>query len=245
MNKIRYVFVVVCLLLSVLVGCNKEDSSEFPFDNPSGAFTSVAVFNAISNSTGVELAVQRGDMKRPMVTASDKLMFGQYLAYKNWYSGGFELEVRNRTGVGNEDFVKHKIDLSAGAVYSLFLYKNVGIKNLLSFDNVILPGQGKAKVRVAHLCENLGNVHVYINEEKGPLFKESKYETVSEFVTVDIKNLEGFTIQTLDGKVTFDLPLVDAKVNKQGIYTILLKGTYKQDGNKEEEEYVSLINQLK
>lgn len=250
MNIIRYGFALVCVLLSLLASCNKDDFSKDSLYSPNtGSFSSVAIFNVIPNSSKVELVVQRGDLIKPMVAASDNLFFGKYLPYKNWYSGNFDLLVHSSTGSSNKvdvekEVMNSKIYLDKGVFYSFFLYRNREVKNIQTVDDVILPGQGKAKVRIAHLCENLGNVRVSLKGVKDPLFKEeSKYETISDFVLVDVNSVQGFIIQSSDGRMNIDLPLEKAKLKSKCIYTILLKGSFTQDGVEANEEFVSLVNQ--
>lgn len=243
-HKVIY-FGVICMLFSFIIGCTKQDISNAHLFAPNEkAFTSVAVFNAIPNSTRVELSVRRDEMGKTMVTASDNLRFGGYLPYKNWYSGPFELEVFNKSESAGEH-MKTAIDFKGGVFYSLFLYEKNGLKKTVSTDNVILPQNGKAKLRIAHLCDNLGNVRVFINNKKEPILKDIKYETISDYVLIDVFDIHMFVVEAQNGNAILELPITNnLNLKNKGVYTVLLKGDYAKNNGSHEQDIITLINQL-
>jgi len=86
-------------MLTTLIGCNKnEDLTPSYASDGTEVFSSVAVFNAIPNSTGITMFMGQGNQQKAIITSSDKLVYGGYVGYKNWYTGSFELTIENQVG---------------------------------------------------------------------------------------------------------------------------------------------------
>lgn len=235
-------FLLIFITLVTLVGCSKQDVSSF--DTPSNGysvFSAMAVFNVIPNSSGVTINAVQGGTSNAIITSSDKLVFGNYLAYKNWYSGSVDLSIENQS-VNTKETVRKNVFLTPGKFHSLFLYGKNGIQTLISEDNVILPIDGKAKIRITHFNDKLGNINVYEDGNKTPLFENVKFVSASEYVEVNINHSYNFIIQTIDGAVK--LTMKDAiKLDNRGIYTLLLKGSFDQNEKLDSQDLFSLIKQ--
>jgi len=229
-------------MLTTLIGCNKnEDLTPSYASDGTEVFSSVAVFNAIPNSTGITMFMGQGNQQKAIITSSDKLVYGGYVGYKNWYTGSFELTIENQVG-NTKESARKNIFLPKGKFHSLFLYRNTEVQTVLSEDNVIRPNEGKAKVRVAHFSDNLSTVNLYDGVDKVALIQNTKALSVSEYVEVDISKLHDFNIQTTDGKLKLTMKGEEKLVNR-GLYTLLLKGSTDVTGGNGNKEVMMLIKQ--
>lgn len=239
MKIFKYIYILIIFSFSAIVGCAKQDISELSYDNPnSSILSSVAVFNAIPQSTGA--IIKLGDSQKTAITSSDRLFFGNYVTYKNWFSGNFNVIVENQSN-NVWHSIQTNVFLATGRFYSLFLYNNKGIKTLLSEDDILSPSAGKVKIRVAHLGDNLANVNVESSAASGLLFRNIKYETVSEFIEIDAALLHNFTVQSVDGEIKL-FSKEEKKLENKGIYTILIKGYVAANGNTDAIDF-SIIKQ--
>lgn len=235
MLVVKYRFLALFIVVLTAMSCSKSDS--FLSQNDLEAkFSSVAVFNAIPNSTSVSIGINHGNSNYSTVTAGDNLFFGRYLKYRNWFSGSFNMFIENNTG-NVKEIANDKVSFRPGQAYSLFLYNNGVIKSLLSEDNIISPVDGKAKVRIAHLCTNLPNVNLYNDLNNDILFKDIKFGSVSDYIEVNVGARYSFLIETLDKSVELTSSNTVLLDNK-GVYTILLKGAIELASNNEDVGFV-------
>lgn len=240
MQIVKNIFIIVLCALFILIGCSKQDLLNQDNLSSDVQLSSVSVFNAIPNSTGVLLFIDQGSALVPTVSASDRLAYGRYLPYKNWFSSNFLMSIENQSLLSKET-VQRSISLSSGKIYSLFLYKKRNLQTFLSEDNILKPSEGKLKIRVAHFSENLAAVNVVNNKTNTKLFEDIKFETVSRFIEIDAGLLPSeISIKTLDSRI--DIPMVgNTKLENRGIYTILIKGIVNVD-NKDNVDF-SIIKQ--
>lgn len=241
MNVLKIVLLSFLATAIMLVSCAKNDASELdPSNSPIGSLSSVAVFNVIPRSTGLTLAIGQGNSEKTAIAASDKLVFGSYVVYKNWFAGDFNLSIQNLSGLTRESIQK-RVFLSPGKFFSLFLYRSKDkIETILSDDNIISPAEGKVKLRVVHLNEDLSEVNVSLNNTT--LFRGIKYENVSNYIEIESQGTRNITVETSDGKFMVEFKDNEGFVNK-GLYTILLKKLANESERSSAEDYISIIKQ--
>lgn len=228
MFAIKFRFLTLFIFLLSVMSCNKSDS--FSYDGEYDVrFSSVAIFNAIPDSRSVTMAIRDGHYSYTTVAAADNLFFSSYLKYRNWPSGSFNMFVENKTANVSES-ANYNVFFRAGQAYSIFLYDDKAIKLLLSEDNIISPVDGKAKVRIAHLCTNLSNVSLYNDLDKTILFKDIKFGSVSDYLELNVNTEYSFFMETLDKTVELTSDNSVFLENK-GVYTILLKGAIELASN--------------
>lgn len=236
----KNILIVFCVVILSILGCNKDEDSVVNLNSSIAKLSSVAVFNAIPNSTGLTLYIGQGTTQQMVISDSDKLIFGSYVTYKNWYAGSFDIMVQNQIDKSREQ-VNYKLLLNAGKFYSLFLYqKNVQLQYLLTDDNIINPKDDYVKIRIAHLCEDIANMSIMDGTGSSLLFQNIKFETITNFIEIDLNKLKDLTIQIDDHKINFkDMAIF---VNK-GIYTIMLLQPLDDSNDGKITDYISVIKQ--
>jgi len=242
MGVFRNSFVLLFAMLTTLFGCTKNDESALDYPrNGAEVFSSVAVFNAVPNSTTINMYMGQGSVEKAIVTNSDKLTFGGYVPYKNWYTGSFDLTVENQTG-STKEILRKNIFIPSGKFFSLFVYRKGEMQTVLSEDNVIRPASGNAKIRIAHFSDNITDVSLYTADSKTALIKNIKYLAVSDYLELNIDKPYDFYVETIDGKIKL-MMIGGEKLVDRGIYTLLLKGSFNAAEGLENKDILTLIKQ--
>lgn len=238
MRIYKYIYLLLIFLVVMLSSCSKEDSYDALYSD--SGFSSVAVFNAIPNSQGVTLSIGEGVSQKTIVTASDKLVFGSYVNYKNWFSGDFDVSIQNKT-MSESQNAKKRIALKSGTFYSLFLYRKNDIEYVLTEDNVIRPADGKVKMRIAHFCADLSNVRLIDSENKSLFNQDISFGTVTSFVEISTSDLSKLIVQSTDGRLR-GLVNEEFQIENKGMYTLLIKESLKGT-NEDFLDWIELIKQ--
>lgn len=240
MNIFSKVSIVLFVLLLSLIGCRKDEANDLSLNSSVGKLSSVAVFNSIPNSIGLTLYIGQGIFQKTAIADSDKLVFGSYVIYKNWYAGSFDIMIQNQLEKNREQ-VNYKLFLDAGKFYSLFLYrKNQQLLTLLSEDNIIIPKDDFIKIRMAHLSEGIANAAIIDGTSNSTLMQNIKFETVTDYKEINLKKINDLTVQ-IDGR-KINLKDIDIFINR-GVYTILLKNPLDAIGDNNITDYIGVIKQ--
>lgn len=212
----RILFFLWGIVSMTLFACNKANIDEM-YDNVVN-LSSVAVVNAVPGSIGMDVFVNQNRVNN----TSEKLIFGEHIPYRNMYAGEVELSLTSYFGARQEAY-KVKLTFQPNKIYSVFVYRDGGLKLLQSEDNVLLPAKGQAKFRVVHLGGNVSSLKISSNE-KEVNFQSVKYKDVSSFVNIAINKRYSFEITDGNAEVKLEL---NFEPQNQGIYTLLIKGDKK------------------
>lgn len=238
MGLSKYIYFLLFVSTVLHISCSKDSMDDSTPNSFEAGFSSVAVFNAIPNSTELTLSIGEKMSEKTVVTSSDNLGFGKYVKHRNWFAGSYDVFIQNQESVGIET-AKKRLSLTSGKFYSLFLYRKNVLQSVLTEDNVILPNEGKVKIRLAHLSEGLSNIKLVSPEANSTLFQNISFGTITNFVEVDFKTLNGYYFQSDDGMLEWALN-VENSIQNKGIYTILVKGVMEAGSSM---DYITIIKQ--
>ncbi|HMR19405.1 MAG TPA: DUF4397 domain-containing protein [Sphingobacterium sp.] len=209
------------LILSIfslffLSACSKFEDLEALL-NDQVTITSVAVFNAVPNSQHIEVSIDGVKLN----TGKEKLAYGKHLPFRNWPAGKKKITIVN-SYKGGEDVYEDFVDLEAGQIYSLFVYKDNKLGVVQSKDDMIKPSAGFAKVRVAHMSNDAPPFVIHYGNDKQLYQSEIKYRDVTPFTNVNLANMRLMVNATKAGAT----PQLDYSFTpkNQGIYTFLIRG---------------------
>ncbi|TJY68696.1 DUF4397 domain-containing protein [Sphingobacterium alkalisoli] len=209
--KILFFFWAVVSM--TLFACNKASIDEM--HDGVVNLSSVGVVNAVPGSSGMDVFVNSTRINN----TSDKLFFGEHIPYRNTYSGDVEFALTSYSGT-KQEVHKEQLTFHPNRVYSVFVYREGGLKLLQSEDNVLLPAKGQAKLRVVHLGGNVASMKVF-SDERNVIFQRVGYKEVSSFINLPINIGYNLEITDENSDVTLELSF---EPQNQGIYTLLIKG---------------------
>ncbi len=206
-------------VLLFLNSCIKDNDSEL-YGSPSN-FAGLAVFNAIPNSTAVNLLVEGNRLNM----TSEKLPFGGYISHRNLYPGAKVITVENQNSKGETQRITQNTSLISGDIYSLFLYEENGIKSLLAKDNMVIPRNGYAKIRLANMVKDAPDLAMSSGKEPQTLYADVPFKTVTEFIEVKAGEPLTFRIVPADSKINLpEIVLENFSLDNKAIYTFMVKG---------------------
>lgn len=237
------VFIHLIILTLTFLSCNKDNSFDPSNPNDPSSFASVSVFNAIPKSEGVAVSVGHKKAERNMVAFGNNVSYGDYFGYRNWFAGSWDLFIENREGEKLESS-SHAIALEYKKSYSLFTYRQeTSISHVLSEDNILLPKEGFIKIRMAHFLEGLNKGDLFLVNSNRKLFQEINFAEVTDYVEVNLKELNGFKVISSKGGVALEYNTDNITLVNKGIYTLLLKGSLYNSSGKENEDFIKIIKQ--
>ena len=219
-NKVTMVFSSILFSLVFFWGCNKTETSQ-PISS-----SRTMIINALAStaSTPVNCFL---DSQRVTLTS---LAYGgatNYLVVLNKYSNVGFLNATTGASIASS-----KVELIQNKNYSIFLYgTTVSPLTLITTDDLTAPPDGKAKIRVVNLCQNIPvNIDLAIrNDYQIPassvvLSANNAYGSASSFVPVD--TCSNYSL-ILYNKGTTTTIASSSKINilPNLNYTILVRGT--------------------
>lgn len=225
-------YIHIAALFSALLFLNScvKDNDSYMYDSP-GSFVGLAVFNAIPNSTAVNLLVDRDRLNM----TNEKLPFGGYIPHRNVYPGEKTITVENQNSKGESQRVMQNVSLASGNIYSLFLYDENGIKSILTKDNIVSPRNGYAKIRLANMVKDAPALTMWSGNPVQTVYADVPFKTVTEFV--EVKAGEPMTFKIIPTNTKANLPeiiLKDFSLENKAIYTFMVKGVLEASNENEE-----------
>lgn len=223
--------VVLFLMTLFLNGCIKDDSVN-PYDNP-GSLSALAAFNAVPGTAELNLFF---DDKRLNKT-NEKFSFSEFMSHRNVYPGDKMLNIEGVTKKGEKIRNSQALSLLSGNVYSLFIYNDGGIRTLLSKDDIVIPRDGYAKVRLAHMVRDAAPVTMSEGNSSKFLFSNVAFKSVTDFIEVRAGTRLSLQLTPLNIKnESLETTHTFTPANR-GVYTLMLVGVL---SSVSEEEEVSL-----
>lgn len=228
-------------VLMVLSSCTKDDQDKVINDSSYDAFASVSIFNTIQQSDGIIVSVGHDKKERNMITPNNQVKFGDYFGYRNWFSGNWDLFIDNKQD-GAVESMHDKLMLHNRKSYSLFVFRDQSLKQILTEDNIISPKSGMVKIRIANFLQGLDKANVKMGNTNEKPFNQIHFSGVTDFVEIDLKSVTSFKITSLNSQVEI-LYNLDMKLVDKGIYTVLLKGSLFNLEGAENQDYIGIIKQ--
>jgi hypothetical protein len=199
-----------------LSACSKFDDLEMQLNNQV-EISSVAVFNVVPKSQRLDISLDGIKLN----ASTDKLGYGKDLPFRNWPAGRHTVTVVSHSIEGKETH-EEVINLVGGQFYSLFIHKGDKLGIVQSKDEIIKPGKGHAKIRIAHMSSDAPAFTIRGRNGKILYSSEVKYKDVTPFVNVELADLQLIG----EAKNATNTPEISYNFTpkNQGIYTLLIRG---------------------
>lgn len=217
----RSIVLLLGLVLFGLSSCMKDGDFSQNLDAATPGISGLAIFNAIPGSKSTTIAINGEQFNK----TDESLSFGSYIKHQNVYAGERDLIIDNVTSTGTMERTSKKITLASTAAYSLFMYEDNGIQTILSKDNLILPRDGYAKIRVVHMVKDAAPLGVWNLSSSQLMFPKVSFKTITDFIEVKAGQALKLKIKPVEGKS--ELPEIDieeGEVKSKAFYTLLIKG---------------------
>lgn len=224
-------FVLFFLIALFLNSCVKDDDLK-QYDSP-GDLSSLATFNAVPATSEMNLFFDGVRFNK----TNEKFSFREFMPHRNVYPGEKKLLIEGVTTSGGKIRTSRDISLQAGNIYSLFLYEEGGVQALLSKDNIVVPKNGYAKVRLVHMVKDAPALSMWDQEGGQPLFSHLPFKGITEFI--EVKANESMSVKIIpSGNEKQNLEILQTFVpENRAFYTLMVVGLLHA---KDEDDEVSL-----
>lgn len=151
---------------------------------------------------------------------SNPFQFGNYFDYGNFYTGNRSFSFRN-PGTSSS-LLDTTVTLKASEVYSVFLTEKDDLfEPIIVEDELTNPGTNKARLRVAHLSPDAGDIDLIVGDSTQAFIGALSFGEVSDFKTIDIGTLK-LAVHEAEGEelVTAN----DLSIRESRIYTLVIRG---------------------
>lgn len=225
--KYIYIAVLFCALL-LLNSCVKDDTNHM-FDNPR-SLSSLATFNAVPGTSEVNLFLDGIRFNN----TDERFSFGQFMRHRNSFPGQKKLSIEGVTTKGEPVRALKDISLEAENIYSLFLYEEGGIQVKLSKDNIVVPRDGYAKIRLVHMVKDAPALSMWGKEQTQPLFGNIPFKDVTDFIEVKAKESLSLKIIPAGDRNKAPEILQTFVPENKAFYTLMVVGLLNSESKDEE-----------
>lgn len=227
--------IALFLITLFLNSCVKDDGMN-PYDSPSD-LSSLASFNAVPGTSELSLFLDGARLNK----TDEKFSFSEFMSHRNVYPGEKKLNIEGVYVKGEKIRTLKDISLHAGNIYSLFLYEERGIQTLLTKDNIVVPKEGYAKIRLAHMVKDAPALSIWDKERPQPLFGNIPFKGVTEFIEVKADEIVELHIIPSGDRRNKSLEISQTFVPRnKAFYTLMVVGLINAE-DKEQEVSLQVI----
>lgn len=232
MRKLSIYLSVLALLLA---SCSNKDSlSEGSFEYVSDKMAVLAVFNGIAGSDQMDIFLN-GERQNSSI---EIVRYGEIMRHRTVYPGSRRLTLNVHYGTQTVSPPAIDLNLISGKNYSLLLTHGSPIQSTLVEDNLLLPEEGKFRVRFINTNAEGQTVALGTASDRTGFFNDLEAGKVSAFATFDIAD---YQLKFATDDATRLAHNFDFKPVNQGVYTIWLTGSIAEKDRNDQNPLYTVI----
>ncbi|NVJ85401.1 MAG: DUF4397 domain-containing protein [Algoriphagus sp.] len=156
------------------------------------------------------------------------LGFSEFIAYSPFFTG--ERKFRFLNSLTGENLLEQNLQLEVDEIYSLFvLDRSDNLDSKLVKDEWEVPKEGFAQIRFAHLSPDAGELFIEFSGLETPITPNTNFKDVTNFGEVEKGTFDIRVKSVESGELLIEIK--DVEIKEKNVYTLLLKGLYKELAN--------------
>ena len=147
--------------------------------------------------------------------------YSTYFDYGNFYTG--ERTFSFKSGNAANTLLDTLVEFEPDIAYSFFISEEDGaFVPVIVEDELDIPAEGKAMVRLVHLSPDAAGVNLQIGGDDSNLFEDQNYQEVSDFEEIDAGRLD-LVLNSTTGNEEL-VTAEDVNIREGRIYTLVVRG---------------------